>query len=120
MYDLVEYWHYVSCDSLAYMDKYGEDERDILYDHLFQSDSVKALLKESAELDIIAAEDVISAVGASSPYVIETKERFLVGCVRVISEWRERHEERYEDSYYDPLVRLTFEITDRISSWEIT
>ena len=117
-YSLVEYYHYVSCHSLAYMEKYGEDERDILDNYVLESESVQNLLKESAELDIITAEDVIIAVGASSPYVRETQERFLVGCVNVISEWRDRKKGRYEDSYYDPIVRLIFEIEEIIEKMQ--
>lgn len=114
MYSLVHYWHYVSAPCLAFIEKYGEDERDILDNYLFQSESVKAFLEESAELDIIEAEDAIIAVGASSPYVRETQERFLVGCVNVISEWRNKHEEEHKDLDYDPIVRLIMEITETI------
>lgn len=116
MYTLVHYWHYVSAPCKAYIEKYGEDERDVLDNYLFQSKSVKALLKASAKLDIIAAEDIIIAVGASSPYVRETQERFLVGCVNVISEWRNRQKGKYEDSYYDPIVRLILEVTEQIEA----
>jgi hypothetical protein len=118
-YDLFDFMHHASAPSLAYINKYGEDERDILDNYLFNSDSVKTFLKGHAELDIVAVEDVIIAVGRSSPYIKASQERFLVSCVSVIAEWCDKRADVNEDLDYDPVVRLILELTETVEKMTI-